>query len=873
MSEQLPGGLPVSEPGSLPVSGQGGALLPDFSTGGRRRRRVVVAAALAVVVAAGVVLAATHPFKAAAPPSSFDNSAATALQAIVEEPISSQTDVDATLGYADTYDVDIPSGAPSTEVTSDQQTVQSAETKVSDDERSLADAKSLETSQSAATLLDAQGVVSTDETTLSEARGQLVADEHLDCPAATSATVTTAIGSGADSPDSDSDSPGSDSGNPSSDSGDSNPGGATGTQSPGHTDPGDSSAPSEDELVLLPSGTHRRNDSSSSRRPGAGAGELEGATGNGPTGEGNQSPSTVAPSTSPSTSAPTSSVAGTTGTTSPGTTGSSEPGTTGSSEPGAAGAATTTTTPASSGVTGTSSPRVSSTTTPTGGTGTGSPHSSGTPSTSSPSTNGNSPGSSGNISPTTSTPAAAGNPAQPSTTTTTIAAPTAPLVTLSAASVSSSTGATLSGTVDPDGAATTYRFEYGVTSLDGSYTASTTLQAGTTAEEVSAEVAHLRPDTTYQFVLIATNALGTTVSPPQTFDTMESSCAAERVVIASDEEAVSAAEDSLTADQATAGSTVTSDEQQLASDQQQLSADQQALTLAEDEVTNPGAHFTALPTVGEKITRGERVYSLDGDAVPLLYGSTTPYRALYLGVSAGPDVTELQRNLIALGFGSGLDANGVFGTSTELAVKAWQASLGVPVTGVVSLGSIVVEPGAIRVETVPVTLGESANAATEVVTASSTVRQVTIDLDAAQQSEISVGDQVVITLPDNSTTPGVVSYVGSVATAPTGQGGQGSTGNPTITVYVTPTDPSATGGLDQAPVEVAITTQSVQNALVVPVDALLALSSGGYAVEEVTHGVHHLVAVSLGIFDDADGTVQVTGAGLAAGQQVVVPAL
>ena len=64
----------------------------------------------------------------------------------------------------------------------------------------------------------------------------------------------------------------------------------------------------------------------------------------------------------------------------------------------------------------------------------------------------------------------------------------------------------------------------------------------------------------------------------------------------------------------------------------------------------------------------------------------------------------------------------------------------------------------------------------------------------------------------------------------------------------------------------------MRNALVVPVNALLALSSGGYAVEVVgTGGVHHLVAVHTGLFDDADGYVQVTGGGVAVGQRVVVP--
>src|SRR5262249_57864270 len=118
----------------------------------------------------------------------------------------------------------------------------------------------------------------------------------------------------------------------------------------------------------------------------------------------------------------------------------------------------------------------------------------------------------------------------------------------------------------------------------------------------------------------------------------------------------------------------------------------------------------------------------------------------------------------------------------------------------------------------------------------STRRQVTIALDAAQQSDVKVGDPVTITLPDNSTTPGRVSYVGTVATVPSSDNGGADNGNgstpPTIEVDVTPTDPAATGRLDQAPVNVSITTGRGQNALVVPVNALLPLASGGYAVQE-----------------------------------------
>ena len=73
---------------------------------------------------------------------------------------------------------------------------------------------------------------------------------------------------------------------------------------------------------------------------------------------------------------------------------------------------------------------------------------------------------------------------------------------------------------------------------------------------------------------------------------------------------------------------------------------------------------------------------------------------------------------------------------------------------------------------------------------------------------------------------------------------------------------------------VCLTTDTVADALVVPVAALRAQTGGGYAVEVAgAGGIHRLVPVNLGLFDDADGLVQVTGTTLAAGEQVVVPQL
>jgi len=157
-----------------------------------------------------------------------------------------------------------------------------------------------------------------------------------------------------------------------------------------------------------------------------------------------------------------------------------------------------------------------------------------------------------------------------------------------------------------------------------------------------------------------------------------------------------------------------------------------------------------------------------------------------------------------------------------------------------------------------------------ILTGTSTGRVVTIDLDADQQGEVATGDKVTITLPNGQTTPGTVTSVGTVATTPSGGGSGGS--SPTITVLVTPDDPAASGTLDQAPVQVSITTGSAKNALVVPVDALLALAGGGYGLEVVSaKGAHSYEPVTLGIFDDANGVVQVFGRGVVAGQRIVVP--
>jgi hypothetical protein len=163
--------------------------------------------------------------------------------------------------------------------------------------------------------------------------------------------------------------------------------------------------------------------------------------------------------------------------------------------------------------------------------------------------------------------------------------------------------------------------------------------------------------------------------------------------------------------------------------------------------------------------------------------------------------------------------------------------------------------------------GTYGNAASpgDILKVTSTTRTVTVSMPAAELGSVRTGDAATVTLPNQQTTPGKVSSISAVAV-------KSSSGTYTIDIEIALTRPGDTGKLDQAPVQVAITSDSVDHALAVPVNALLALSGGGYAIEVVdAAGVRRLVPVTTGLFDDSAGLVQITGAGVAAGQKIVVP--
>jgi hypothetical protein len=278
-------------------------------------------------------------------------------------------------------------------------------------------------------------------------------------------------------------------------------------------------------------------------------------------------------------------------------------------------------------------------------------------------------------------------------------------------------------------------------------------------------------------------------------------------------------------------------------------------------INHAAGTYTELPDVGDKVDCGDVFYRVDDDPVLLLCGTVPAYRDLQIG-DEGRDVSQLNRNLHELGH--------EFTWKTKKALEELQHDKGLDVTGALDLADAVFLPRAARIAKVTGELGGSARPGAQVAQATSDTLEVQVNLEASQQGDVKKGDRAQITLPGNKSVPGKVDRLGRVAQT---AGKDDDVGAATVPAYISLDKPKKASGLDQAPVQVDITTKGVESALSVPVTALVGKSGGGFAVEVVRDGgPGELVAVELGLFDTANGRVEVEG-DLAEGDQVVVPSL
>ena len=265
-----------------------------------------------------------------------------------------------------------------------------------------------------------------------------------------------------------------------------------------------------------------------------------------------------------------------------------------------------------------------------------------------------------------------------------------------------------------------------------------------------------------------------------------------------------------------------------------------------------GGTVTDLPAVGSVIEIGSPVCEIDGVPGPiLLVGGRPMWRDLRAGVDDGIDITQLELNLVLLGHAESdvLEVNTEWDTDTTAAVKLWQAALGRDETGRVSRTDVWFRPtGAARVAAQLAPIGGEAMG--DILEVTGTSRSVHLDLAADRADLAVVGADVDLELVDGTTARGAIASVADVATVPT------DPSQPTTVAVEIDVDGDVAVP-DESPVTVHLVADARRDVLAVPVEAVVALSEGGYALEVVDGGSTHLVGVELGRF--ADGWVEVDG--------------
>ncbi len=234
----------------------------------------------------------------------------------------------------------------------------------------------------------------------------------------------------------------------------------------------------------------------------------------------------------------------------------------------------------------------------------------------------------------------------------------------------------------------------------------------------------------------------------------------------------------------------------------------------------------------------------------------------------GSDILQLEQALEALGYDADgiLEADGYYTLETNQAVLDFQAAAGLETDGIVHLGEVIFLPGAVRITNQLTTKGSSIEQGTLILGISLSEKVVYMALPAGDQGALVVGDAVSVEMPDNTEGPAVVVFVAQTAIP-----AQNEWDPATFEVRIDLNDPSAAAGLDEAPVDVIVVSDSVEGVMAIPVSALVALLEGGYAVElETGNGQVQLVAVEVGFFS-TDNMIEITAGALEPGDRVVVP--
>jgi hypothetical protein len=211
----------------------------------------------------------------------------------------------------------------------------------------------------------------------------------------------------------------------------------------------------------------------------------------------------------------------------------------------------------------------------------------------------------------------------------------------------------------------------------------------------------------------------------------------------------------------------------------------------------------------------------------------------------GPDVALVAGNMAALGYYRGVADS--WNATLRDAVRRWQEHIGATPSGDIGPDDVLVVSGAARVTGVRGALGDAPAAVT--ISLSSPSRLAIFRLRNGVPASLARGRRVRLSAGGDAATGRVASV---------------NTSRRSATVQVAFDQASAVGRSGSTVVTMSVTTADRRNVLTVPTQALLALASGGYALQ-LPDG--RLLAVRTGIVQA--GEIEVSGRGVHKGLRVV----
>lgn len=280
-----------------------------------------------------------------------------------------------------------------------------------------------------------------------------------------------------------------------------------------------------------------------------------------------------------------------------------------------------------------------------------------------------------------------------------------------------------------------------------------------------------------------------------------------------------------------------------------------------------GGTVTVAAREGVTVTRGQALYELDDKPVTLLYGPVPAFREMRVG-DRGSDVLQLERNLVALGYGAGLYVDPRFDRTTEAAVKRWQKSLNRAPTGRVGRGDVVFQPGRVKVVAADAALADQVGPGDPVLTVASTRPVVRAELELGDGALTARDTKVEVTLPSGRTVPGRVA--GTMRPETSAAEGDAAEEGITVEVVLDGGSAVASGEDTRASASVRFVSEAHKDVLAVPVEAVIALrgADGGYGLQVVRDDTSTVVRVETGM--TADGQIEVSGPDVREGMRVGV---